>query len=485
MRAWFAILVLSAGCDPIYLVDRAPDLGTGSQEPAGPASYAHRPSCSDGVQSADESDIDCGGPCAPCADGRSCGVPHDCQSAACDSGVCISCSDGVKNGAESDIDCGGGTCFGCALFHTCNRNSDCLSNACSRGICSQPLQLSFATPVDTPIGAGTSLIGVGDFDGDEKLDVVASNAGQIISLLFGNGRGGLPERLDLVGNNDRAASLVTGDFNRDGRDDVAFGGTTGTHALTVILGAYGRKVGAALITQWPALPEGLALGDFNGDKKLDIATSSRYGDGAILGVGDGLGGFQPFVGWHGNGASFTTAGDFNGDGISDLAMSDATGQIDILFGTKNNVFALGGSFMPQIGIPTMGAITSGDFNNDLKTDVIATAWFYPSSWLLAGDGMGHLKSAATFMPDQNVVAAVTADFDFDGNLDVAFACDASRSVNVFRGDGKGNLPTMVTIGPFAGTVTGLALGDFNGDKKIDIVIAQEQGVVTMILNDSN
>src|SRR5688500_478648 len=64
--------------------------------------------CADGAKGEGEGDIDCGGPCAPCADGKRCAVKADCASGVCDGGVCSApaCDDEAKNGDESDVDCG-------------------------------------------------------------------------------------------------------------------------------------------------------------------------------------------------------------------------------------------------------------------------------------------------------------------------------------------------------------------------------------------
>ena len=66
------------------------------------------PSCTNGVKDGSETDVDCGGPCPACADGKACGKAGDCKSAVCQS-TCqgASCSDGVKNGDETGVDCGG------------------------------------------------------------------------------------------------------------------------------------------------------------------------------------------------------------------------------------------------------------------------------------------------------------------------------------------------------------------------------------------
>jgi len=93
--------------------------------------------CGDGMQGGDETDVDCGGSCGPCADGLTCISSTDCTSKVCTNGACAAatCSDGMKNQGESDVDCGGANCAKCNTGQTCTINVDCLGGSCSMGTC--------------------------------------------------------------------------------------------------------------------------------------------------------------------------------------------------------------------------------------------------------------------------------------------------------------------------------------------------------------
>ena len=91
--------------------------------------YCTSASCHNGVQDNDETDVDCGGSCAGCADRKRCGVGTDCASQSCLKRACAhSCSDGVQNGDETDVDCGG-SCGPCADGLACGRAADCASRS--------------------------------------------------------------------------------------------------------------------------------------------------------------------------------------------------------------------------------------------------------------------------------------------------------------------------------------------------------------------
>lgn len=88
--------------------------------------------CFDRVRDGDETDVDCGGSCGPCAGGLACAIGADCQTGACDGGSCrpATCDDGLRNGFESSTDCGG-TCEGCGGGYRCEFAFDCRSGICN------------------------------------------------------------------------------------------------------------------------------------------------------------------------------------------------------------------------------------------------------------------------------------------------------------------------------------------------------------------
>ncbi|MCB9592749.1 MAG: hypothetical protein H6719_08450 [Sandaracinaceae bacterium] len=97
----------------------------------GPSAMAD---CSNGTMDGDETDVDCGGSCDGCADGRMCATGSDCSSGSCDASTstcaAATCTDGARNGAETDVDCGGGTCPTCADGAGCATGSDCTGGSC-------------------------------------------------------------------------------------------------------------------------------------------------------------------------------------------------------------------------------------------------------------------------------------------------------------------------------------------------------------------
>lgn len=115
-----AVLLTPLGCSVIG--------GASEGSSDGPGATAY-----DGRKNGDESDVDCGGSAAKCADGRACARPSDCASGVCKGSVCAppSPDDGVKNGDETDVDCGGAKAPKCATGQGCKTHGDCASDACA------------------------------------------------------------------------------------------------------------------------------------------------------------------------------------------------------------------------------------------------------------------------------------------------------------------------------------------------------------------
>ena len=95
-------------------------------------------SCGNGSQDPGETGVDCGGPCPACL-GEACGSDTDCQTGYCKGGACDvpTCNDGIKNGSETGVDCGG-DCSQCATGMGCLTDQNCVTGYCKDGYCAEP-----------------------------------------------------------------------------------------------------------------------------------------------------------------------------------------------------------------------------------------------------------------------------------------------------------------------------------------------------------
>src|SRR5207302_966492 len=139
-------------------------------------------------------------------------------------------------------------------------------------------------------------------------------------------------------------SVAVGDFNGDGRSDLAVANrgvlVSDPGSISILLGKGDGTFAAAVNYAASANPYSVAVGDFNGDGKSDLAVANVSGDLSIL-LGNGDGTFAAAVNYAtGRSPVSVAVGDFNGDGKSDLAVANSdSDNIAILVGNGNGTFA--------------------------------------------------------------------------------------------------------------------------------------------------
>jgi hypothetical protein len=333
---------------------------------------------------------------------------------------------------------------------------------------------SFQAAVNFPI-ANPSSVAVADFNGDGNQDL-AVPAGNTLALLLGTGTGSFQSPVNFpIFTPDR--SVAVGDFNGDGKQDVA---TTGRKddfsggallGVTVLLGTGTGSFETAVHYPAPG-PSSVTVGDFNGDGKQDLATANDRDDSASVLLGTGTGSFQSAVTYAvGGEASSVAVVDINGDGLEDLVTANSrSNNVSVLLGNGDGSFPRSESF--PVGAPPT-AIAIGDFNRDGFQDVVtanSSSDFIPEHVsVLLGTGTGSLHAAEKYpTPQMFPRSVVVGDFNSDGKLD--FAVGGGPNVRVFFGMGTGSFQSVVSF-PISSGFTSMVGGDFNGDGKQDLAIA--------------
>ena len=216
--------------------------------------------------------------------------------------------------------------------------------------------------------------------------------------------------------------------------------------------------------------------DLNKDGFADlviVSSNEQTNAGAVsvlLGNGDGT--FQTPVNYAaGSNAVSVAAGDFNGDGIIDLAVAAETGSANVLLllGTGTGTFgaASPAATLPSNIFPT--SIAAADVNGDGRLDLVLTA--YAGLYILLGNGSGSFTLGPLIPLASPGNYTAVGDFNMDGKPDLAVASALNSTVSILIGDGAGNFASPVSyLGPTSASY--LVVTDVNGDGKPDIAVAQ-------------
>jgi hypothetical protein len=275
---------------------------------------------------------------------------------------------------------------------------------------------------------------VGDWNGDGRNDLAAANQTVFggVNILLNNGNGFSKRRYPAGAG---SSYVLAAKFTADQRPDLA---VTNSDANTVSIlrgmaGGQFAKIGD--VTTSPG-PFGLAVGDFNRDGKQDVAVIDERANHktklqAFPGNGDGTfnAALDTFVG---QGANEMTVGRFNGDSIPDLAVADfSLNEVDILIGKGDGHFRAPKPFPAGV---SPAEIALGDFNNDGKTDIAATDDNEPGrvSVLLRKPGL-DFGGPLMYPVGDDPYGIAAARLNGDSRLDIATA-NFSGTASVLLGN---------------------------------------------------
>jgi hypothetical protein len=332
---------------------------------------------------------------------------------------------------------------------------------------------TFQAPTSITVGVSLSFLVVADFNLDGRWDLAGVSSDGTISVLLGNGDGTFQTHVDFAGGN---GQLVVADFNGDGKPDIAAAECC-ANTLAVHLGNGDGTFQPATLYFDPVANNGtvkIATGDFNNDGKLDLATPAVT---VFVGKGDGTFNTPYADVFSSFGNNDVAVGDFNGDGNLDVVTASENSAVVVLLGNGDGTFQSSTDYGTPAG-PIF--VVESDFNNDGNPDLAVVDGGSNGVSIFLGKDNGALQKPANYVTGTNPTSVVSADFNRDGNIDLAVTNPFDNNVSILLGNGNGTFPTFQTYATGNGP-TSVAAGDFNGDGKTDLAVANTNDSTVSIL----
>jgi hypothetical protein len=351
-----------------------------------------------------------------------------------------------------------------------------------------------------PVGKAPATVAIADVNHDGQPDIIVANTDdQTVSVLLGDGKRhfapapGSPFPCGK-GPND----IAVADMNGDGNPDLVIA-NTGTPYLTILLGdgkgGFKPSPHSPFATESHPHVHGVAVADFTGDGKPDVATDSWGHDEILMIPGDGDGNLiLPGKPFHTGKRPYQRlrSADFNKDGNPDLVATDlGANTVTILLGDGKGGFrGAPGSPLPAGVFPW--AVAVDDLNNDGNLDLAVIPYdrdIHDPKQLgvtvLLGDGKGGFVtmrgSPFSLAGCQGPDRVATGDINGDGFRDIVVSCAQNDKLILFVGSKEGAY--QISTRDVHTGWSGLAIADLDADGKDDIVVSNNSsGTVTILFS---
>jgi hypothetical protein len=342
---------------------------------------------------------------------------------------------------------------------------------------------------NTSLGRVPTALAAADFDGDGFIDLLVADSGDDVFFLRGFS-GGPPFKSPgpPIPAGRGPVAIAAAELNGDTELDAVVvddgNGTTG--GVTILLGNGDGTFVAGAMIQTAVGSKAVALGDFDGDEKTDLAVANAGTDDVSILSGDGSGGFTPAgTAAAGENPVAIVARDLNGDGHLDLVVLNRdSDSIAVLDGVAGGTFKPARFFLSGTAGSTPNGLAMDDVNLDGKPDLAVSNERSSDASVLLGDGSGNFSPPRVFVADLEPLAVAIGDFNDDDVPDVLTVNRGSQAPNaaVLLGQGDGGLFGVedVVVQPNPKSV---AAGDVDNDGVCDLIAAHSDGSVLVLRAD--
>jgi len=336
-------------------------------------------------------------------------------------------------------------------------------------------EITFEGAFSIPNVGRATTVHAGDLDNNGKLDLIVSNGTSTITTLFQDSM----DRFAWTAVPVRVGSQVfftrSGDFDKDGIDDLVVADTATTAYFVKSNGdkTFGRPLALtqARGSRW------IAMGDWDNDGSLDLAASNLNTSTLTTFLGTGAGGFTLTQTLTSGREHTLEALDYDGDGTVDLALGVGLPGIRIHKGTGD------GKFVYQKNVSNLGCveyIAVGDLNNDGKGDIAPTCIDDATAYVGVSQGNAIYTRTLSAPFGTGTESSALADIDGDGNQDLALVSQGTGILRVYPGKGDGTFELPLEFASTGAQPVFLISEDLDRDGRNDVISADSgSGTLTI------